>query len=137
MSDGLNRATLIGHLGKDPELHQTQNSSVLKMSIACSEKYKHGDEWKERTEWITVVVWGKRADGLSKILGKGDRVCVEGRIQTDKWDDKEGTTRYATKVVATNVLLLGGGRHKEARNDPEATDATDADGSFDPNGLPF
>jgi single-strand DNA-binding protein len=65
-------------------------------------------ERKERTEWHSVVVWGKRGEALNKILSKGSRICVEGRLQTRSWEDKQGGKRYSTEVVANNLILLGG-----------------------------
>lgn len=116
MPDGLNRVTAIGYLGKEPELRFTQsNQAVLNFSIACSESWfdKTANERKERTEWVSIVLWGPRAAALGKLLTKGDRVCIEGRLQTRSWEDKQGDKRYTTEVVATNVLLLGGKRKQE------------------------
>jgi single-strand DNA-binding protein len=107
MSNGLNRVILIGNLGQDPELRHTTNSSVLNIRMATTESYMSGKEKKEVTEWHTVTVWGKRAKGLSKILAKGDRICVEGRLQTRSWEAKDGSTRYATSINASNIVLLG------------------------------
>lgn len=108
---GLNRAILIGNLGADPELKFTQGGqSVLKMRLATSEKWKDKDgQTQERTEWHSVVLWGKRAEALAKFLTKGKTICVEGRIQTRSYDDKDGVKRYATEINATEVVLLGGG----------------------------
>jgi single-strand DNA-binding protein len=111
MSEGLNRVTVIGNVGKDPELRFTQgNQGVLSFSVAANESWfdATSKERKERTEWVNVVVWGKRGEGLNKVLAKGSRIYVEGRLQTRSWDDKTGAKRYTTEVVATNVLLLGG-----------------------------
>lgn len=111
MADGLNRVTIIGFLGKDPELRFTQsNMGALNFSVACNESWfdEKTKERKERVEWVNCVVWGKRAEGLNKCLSKGSRVCVEGRLQTRNWEDKQGVKRYSTEVVATNVVLLGG-----------------------------
>jgi single-strand DNA-binding protein len=111
MSEGLNRVILIGNLGQDPELRYTQsNQGVLSVRIATTESYfdNNSKERKERTEWHSVVVWGKRGEALNKILSKGSRICVEGRLQTRSWEAKEGGKRYTTEVVATNVVLLGG-----------------------------
>lgn len=111
MAEGLNRVTLIGNLGQDPELRYTQsNQGVLSVRMATTESYfdNNTKERKERTEWHTVIIWGKRGEALNKILEKGSRICVEGRLQTRKWDDKQGNTRYTTEVNAANVILLGG-----------------------------
>jgi single-strand DNA-binding protein len=111
MADGLNRVILIGNLGQDPELRFTQSGQgVLSLRMATTESYFDNTtkERKERTEWHTVVVWGKRGEGLNKILSKGSRICIEGRLQTRSWEDKSGNKRYTTEVNANNVLLLGG-----------------------------
>ena len=111
MAEGLNRVILIGNLGQDPELRFTQSGQgVLSIRMATTESYfdANSKERKERTEWHTVVVWGKRGEALNKILSKGSRICVEGRLQTRSWEDKNGSKRYTTEVNATNVVLLGG-----------------------------
>jgi len=111
MAEGLNRVILIGNLGQDPELRFTQsNMGVLSLRMATTESYfdTNTKERKERTEWHTVVVWGKRGEALNKILSKGSRLCIEGRLQTRSWEDKQGNKRYSTEVNAQNVILLGG-----------------------------
>jgi single-strand DNA-binding protein len=111
MSEGLNRVILIGNLGQDPELRFTQSGQgVLSLRMATTESYFDNTtkERKERTEWHSVTVWGKRGEALNKILSKGSRICVEGRLQTRSWEDKTGGKRYTTEVVANNLILLGG-----------------------------
>lgn len=110
MSEGLNRCFLMGNLTADPELRMTQGGqAVLNFRIACGERYKAGDgEWKERTEFVNCVVWGKRAEALAKLLGKGHRVLVEGGLRTSSYDDREGNKRYKTDVHAVDVWLAGG-----------------------------
>jgi len=112
MSNGLNKAILIGNLGADPELRvTTKGHPVLRCRLATSESYlDKGGERQERTEWHTVIVWGKRAEGLKRILQKGGRIGVEGRIRTRKWADKSGGERWTTEVEALEVLLLNGRR---------------------------
>ncbi|MGB0679520.1 MAG: single-stranded DNA-binding protein [Polyangiales bacterium] len=111
MAQGLNRATLIGNLGMDPEIRYTQGGqAVLRLRLATTESYANrAGERQERTEWHTVTVWGNRGEALNKILSKGRSIFVEGRIQHRSWDDKEGNKRNSTEIVATNVILLGGG----------------------------
>ena len=110
MTEGLNKAILIGNLGQDPELRYTQGGQpVLNLRLATTETFVNRDkERQQRTEWHTVVVWGKRGEALNKILTKGRGICVEGRIQTRKWEDRDGNKRYGTEIVATNVILVGG-----------------------------
>ncbi len=111
MADGLNRVMLLGNLGADPELRMTSGGqAVLKMRLATSETYLDRNRVRqERTEWHAVVVWGKRAEALSKFLTKGTKLFVEGSLRTSSYEDKEGNKRYRTEVVANNVLLTGGG----------------------------
>lgn len=110
MADGLNRVMLLGNLGSDPELRQTAGGeSVLTMRLATSESYvdKSGER-KEHTEWHTVVVWGKRGEGLARILRKGSRVCVEGTLRTREWE-KDGAKHRATEVRLLDAYLCDGG----------------------------
>ena len=101
----------IGNLCADPELRHTQaNKAVTSLRLACNEVWKDkGGEKQERTEFITVNVWGPQAEACAKYLAKGRPVYVEGRIQTRKWEDKEGQTRYSTEIIANKVVFLGGG----------------------------
>jgi len=110
MADGLNRVMLLGNLGAEPELRFTQGGqAVLNMRLATTESYLDRDKVrKERTDWHNIVVWGKRGEGLSKILGKGSSIFVEGSLRTSSYDDRDGNKRYKTEVIAQNVLLTGG-----------------------------
>ena len=111
MSDGLNRVTLIGNLGADPELRFTQDgTAVLNLRLACNESYQDRDKvTRERVEWVPVVVWGKRGEGLAKILKKGETIAIEGGLRTSSYE-KDGAKVYKTEVHATNVVLMGGNR---------------------------
>lgn len=102
----LNKVMLIGHLGNAPEVKQAGASKVAEISLACSERYKQGEEWKERTEWARVVAWGKLAE-LSERFQKGDLLYVEGKLQTRSWDDKQtGKKAYRTEIYAGTILDL-------------------------------
>src|SRR5689334_14666295 len=111
MAEGLNRVMLLGNLGADPELKMTSGGqAVLKLRLATSETYLDKNRVRqERTEWHSVVVWGKRAEALGKFLTKGSRLFVEGGLRTSSYDDKEGNKRYRTEVVASNIILSGSG----------------------------
>lgn len=104
----LNKAMIIGRLGQDPDVRYTQsNTAVANMSIATSERYKDKQgEWKERTEWHRVVAWGRTAEICQEYLTKGSQVYIEGPIQTRKWEDKEGQTRYTTEIKALTMTML-------------------------------
>jgi single-strand DNA-binding protein len=108
MAEGLNKVLLLGNLGADPELKVTQGGqSVLKLRLATTESYlDRNNTRQERTEWHRVTLWGKRAEALSKFLQKGERIFVEGRIQTSSYE-KDGEKRYSTEVVANNIILAG------------------------------
>lgn len=129
--EGLNRVMLLGNLGADPELRMTQSGqAVLNVRLATSETYlDKSKERQERTEWHTVVLWGKRAEALGKILRKGDRIYVEGGLRTSSFEDKAGTKRYKTEVVASNVLLQGS-KSGGARQSAKAEEAETANFGF-------
>ena len=105
----INRVVLVGRLAQDPELRYTQGGqAVLNLRLATTETFFNRDkERQQRTEWHTVVVWGRRGEALNKILSKGRSICVEGRIQTRRWEDRDGNKRYTTEIVATDVQFLG------------------------------
>lgn len=108
MSEGLNRVMLLGNLGRDPELRGS-TTAALSFSVATTESYfdRRTNERKERTDWHNVVVFGKRGEALSKILTKGMKVFIEGRLQTSSYE-KDGQKHYRTRVIATEVRLLAG-----------------------------
>lgn len=107
----VNKAILIGNLGKDPEVRFTPSGqAVAKFSVATNEKWKDQQgQLQERTEWHNIVVWGKQAEACGQYLAKGRQVFVEGRIQNRSYDDKDGNKKYITEIVAQNVRFLGGG----------------------------
>lgn len=101
----VNKVTLIGNLGADPETRYTQNGKcVAELRLATT--YGFGD--KEQTEWHRVVVWDKAAEACGKYLKKGSKAYVEGRLQTRSYDDKEGNKKYVTEIVAHEVKFLSG-----------------------------
>lgn len=112
MAEGLNRVMLLGNLGADPELRYTQGGqAVLHLRLATTESYLDKDKVRrERTDWHSVVVWGKRGEALGKILAKGSSIFVEGSLRTSSYDDRDGNKRYKTEVIANNIILAGGGR---------------------------
>ena len=101
---------LIGNLGADPELRfTTNNRPVLKFRLATTESYMDQNQTRQEvTHWHQIVLWGKRGEALSKILSKGSRVYVEGRIETRSYEDSNGVKKSATDIVASNLILLGG-----------------------------
>jgi single-strand DNA-binding protein len=107
---GVNKAILIGNLGADPELRQTQGGqNVATFRIATSDRWKdRGGQVQERTEWHNIVAWGQLADIVQQYLTKGSQVYIEGRIQTRQWEDRDGQKRYTTEIVANQMVMLGG-----------------------------
>lgn len=104
----LNKVMIIGRLGKDPDVRYTQsNTAVANLSIATSDRYKDkSGEWKETTEWHKVVAWGRKAEVCQEYLSKGSQVFIEGSLQTNKWEDKDGNTRYTTEIKTFRMQML-------------------------------
>lgn len=124
MSEGLNRVMLLGNLGADPELRVTGNGqAILSLRLATTEGYlDRNNARQERTEWHTVKLWGKRGEALAKFLSKGDRIFVEGRIETSTYE-KDNEKRYRTEIVATNIVLNGGGGAKQEQRSESRRDS--------------
>jgi single-strand DNA-binding protein len=103
----INRVTLLGHLGRDPETKYTQGGkTVCNGSIATVKSWKQEDEWKKKTTWHKIVAWGKAAEALG--LGtKGSLVFVEGELTQRSWENKEGVKQYVTEVLAAVVVVIG------------------------------
>lgn len=104
----LNRVLLIGRLGKDPETHSTPTGKkVATFSLAVSQRWKSAEgENKESTEWVNVEAWARLGEVCQQYLHKGSLIYLEGRLKTDKFDDKGGETKYYTKVVALSMQML-------------------------------
>ncbi len=115
----VNKAFLIGRLGQDPELKKLEGDrAMVRFSLATDERWRdQKGELQERTEWHRIVVFGRAAEVVSEHLTKGRQVCVEGRLQTRKWTDKDGHDRFMTDIVASRVTFLGA---KGARIEGEA-----------------
>lgn len=95
----LNKVTLIGNLGQNPELKQVgDDNQVCNFSLATS--------YKDKTEWHRITCWNRLAENCSQYLSKGSKVYIEGRLETRKWTDKDGNTRYTTEIVAHEVKFL-------------------------------
>jgi single-strand DNA-binding protein len=116
VSRSLNKVTLIGNLGGDPEVRSTTGGNrVATFGLATSRSWNtpSGDR-QEKTEWHRCVVWNSKgsqlADIVEKYVKKGDKIYVEGRIEYRQWTDKEGQTRYSTEINVRELIMLGGGR---------------------------
>jgi len=110
MSKDLNQVHLIGRLGQDPEVKYSQEGKpVATLHVATGRHWKgEGGEAKEQTEWHRCTVWGKLAEICGQYLRKGNRVYVEGRLKTSKWEDEQGITRSTTEIVVQDMIMLGG-----------------------------
>jgi single-strand DNA-binding protein len=104
----INKAMLIGNLGADPEVRYTQNgTAVASFNVATTERWKGQDgQMQEQTEWHRIVAWAKLAEICGEYLHKGSKVYIEGKIQTRKWQDKDGADRYTTEIVARDMKML-------------------------------
>jgi len=111
MSKGVNKVIIVGHLGKDPEVrYSPSGAAVANITVATSEQWKDKNtgEKQEKTEWHRVVFFSRLAEIVGEYLKKGSQVYVEGRLQTRKWQDKDGNDRYTTEIVASEMQMLGG-----------------------------
>jgi single-strand DNA-binding protein len=104
----VNKVILIGNLGKDPEVRYSQaGAAIASFNVATTETWKKQDGTKEElTEWHRIVAFGRLGEICGEYLSKGSRVYIEGRLQTRKWDDKDGNTRYTTEIVAREMKML-------------------------------
>ena len=131
MAGGINRVTLVGNVGGDPEVRYTADGkAVANITLATSEtwKDKQTGQQKERTEWHRVVFFGRLAEIVGEYVGKGTLLFVEGSLRTRKWKDKEGNDQYTTEVSVDfdgTMQVLARGRAKEGDNPPPVDDMDD------------
>lgn len=138
----VNKVTLLGRLGQDPELKYTAGGSpVCNFSVATSESWMDKSGVKqERTEWHRVVIWGKLAELCNQYLRKGSQTYLEGKLQTRSWEDKDGNKRYTTEVVAQTAQFLGGSASKsgsESQDTSSGEENTTTDAQFTADDIPF
>jgi single-strand DNA-binding protein len=147
----LNKAMIIGNLGRDPEMRYTPNGqAVTQFTVAVNRNYKDASgEWKEETEWFRVVCWAALAERTAEYLRKGRKVYVEGRLQTRNWEGQDGQKHYTTELIANTVTGLDPRPREEGAPEPsgaraprgapaEATPGPSEDfGSGDLDELPF
>jgi len=141
MARGINKVILVGNLGKDPEIrYSAGGAAIANITIATSDSWKDKQtgEKQERTEWHRVVFFNRLAEVVGEYLKKGAQVYIEGRLQTRKWQDKEGQDRYTTEIVANEMQMLGGrtspgeppaARHTQPSSHPRPDDGPAADHS--------
>ena len=124
MARGVNKVILVGNLGNDPDVRYTAGgAAVSNISVATTESWKDketGDQ-QEKTEWHRVVFFGRLAEIVAEYLKKGSQVYIEGRLQTRKWQDKEGNDRYTTEIVAKEMQMLGGKQEQSSNSNQSST----------------
>jgi len=137
----INKAILIGNLGKDPELRYTPSGqAVASFSIATTRKWRDKEgQSQEQTEWHNIIVWGKQAENANEYLQKGRSVYIEGRIQNRSYEDKDGNKRYISEVVAQTVQSLGskGDKSNATEQSQKPPSDTPPEVSSDDDDLPF
>jgi single-strand DNA-binding protein len=128
MSRGLNKVMVIGHLGKDPEMRFTPSGRpVTTFSVAVSRSWNTADgERRSETEWFNIVSWGNLAEICNQYLHKGQQVYIEGRLQTRRWQDKEGQKHTSVEVVANEMMMLGDRRDRNDQSKEDSTEENDA-----------
>ena len=139
---GVNKVILVGNLGKDPEIRHLDNGvAVANFSLATTESYtnKQGERVNQ-TEWHNVVLWRGLADIAEKYLKKGNSVYIEGKINTRKWEDKDGNVRYSTDIVADKMTMLGSKQESASISQPknnEETNSSNSSEQLNNDDLPF
>ena len=130
----VNKAILIGNLGADPETRYMQDGTcVCNIRVATTERFRNRNgERQERTEWHRVVLWGKLGEIAGQYLRKGSQVYIEGRIETRRWQDREGNDRYTTEIRAREMKMLGPRGAAEAPRAQAQEEAPAAQAADDP-----
>ncbi len=146
MAKSVNKAILVGHAGKDPEVRYTPSGVALAtFSLATNERFKdRNDEWQERTEWHNVVAWQRLAEIVGEYVQQGSRLYIEGRLQTSSWEDRtSGQQKYRTEIVARDIVLLGRRENGSDRQPEETSEANTMEpvyagvGAIDDSDIPF
>jgi len=148
MARGVNKVILIGNLGNDPDVRYTANgAAVSNVSLATTDSWKNKEsgDLQEKTEWHRIVFFGRLAEIVAEYLKKGSQIYVEGRLQTRKWQDKEGKDRYTTEIVGNEMQMLGSKSSGEnfSRSKPTKSDdvppsaAVSQDENFVDDDIPF
>mgnify|MGYP001498337251 FL=1 len=137
---GVNKVILVGNLGKDPEVRYLDSGvAVANFSLATTENYKNKQGEKvSQTEWHNIVLWRGLAEVAEKWLKKGSSVYIEGKIRTNKWEDKEGNTRYNTEILGDNMTMLGNRINADVSDKNDIKTASEIKSVNDENDdLPF
>ena len=133
----VNKVFLIGNLGRDPEVRYTgSGTAVASLSLATTERFKNKKgEWEDRTEWHNVIFWGRLAEVAGEHLSKGKTVYIDGRLQTRKWQDRDGKDRYTTEIVAEKMVMLS--RKEGAKFGEPSEEFNGGPGFADKDEIPF
>ena len=136
---GVNKVILIGRTGADTELRYTSNGkAVANFSLAINDSFKNGDgEQREQVEWVRCVAWGRLAEICGEFLIKGARAYAEGRLQTRKYDDREGNEHTVSEVVVRQLRFLGGPGNGNGKADQNARPADNPDADISEEEIPF
>ena len=139
MSRGLNKVMVIGHLGRDPEMRYTPSGRpVTTFTVAVSRSWNTADgERRSETEWFNIVAWGNLAEICKQYLHKGQQVYIEGRLQTRRWEDKEGQKHTNVEVVANEMMMLGDRRDNHRETDEEDQEDNLSEPMVDEDEFPF
>jgi single-strand DNA-binding protein len=141
MSRGLNKVQIIGHLGKEPEMRYTPSGKpVTTFTVAVSRSWSSTDgERHNETEWFNIVAFGNLAETCKQYLNKGKQVYIDGRLQTRRWDDKEGVKHTSVEIVANEMIMLGERRdHNNQQSHAQSeANAPDVEGSTFEDEFPF
>ncbi len=139
MSRGINKAIVIGTVGKDPETKPSQSTTITTLSLATSESWKDKQtgEKVEKTEWHNVVMYGKLAEITSAYVKKGAKLYIEGKLRTDKWEDKTtGKTMYKTSIVANEMQIVSN-KEKAEDDNFKANNTNNLSNDFNDDDIPF
>ena len=136
MAASKNFVIIIGNLGKDPEVRQTNNgNTAVNLAVATTDKFKDQQgNWTEKTEWHRIIAFGTRAETMGKYLRKGSPVYIEGQLQTRSWDNKDGQKQYTTEIVMRDFQFLG------SKGDSGASDSSASyndNNGIDDDSIPF
>jgi single-strand DNA-binding protein len=128
MAKGVNKVILLGHLGSDPEVRYSASGlAIARFSVATNfaTKDRQTGQWTEETDWHRVVFFDKQAEVAKQYLHKGSQVYIEGRLKTNKWQDKNGVDHYSTDVIGSEIQFLGGRSESSGSNFTSAPSPTD------------
>jgi single-strand DNA-binding protein len=142
MSSSFNKITIVGNLGRDPELRYTpQGTPVCSFTMATNERRKdRTGEAQDQTTWFRVTLWGRQAETASQYLTKGRPVYIEGRLRVEEWTDRDGRSRYTLEVHATDMQFIGGKGEDappSSRSEEPQTQTTASSTEIEDDDIPF